>query len=63
MKFKFKKFLPMWPKTCLGVSKPTTWLAAQHKPQALALHHRLGKQAFVKENEKALKIPVLKTSV
>ena len=53
----------MWPKTCLGVSKPTTWLAAQHKPQALALRHRLGKQAFVKENEKALKIPVLKTSV
>ena len=37
-------------KHCLGVSKPITWLAAQRKAQAL----HLGKQAFIKENEKKL---------
>ena len=35
---------------CLSVSEPTTRLTVQHKPQAL--HHRLSKQTFVRENEK-----------
>ena len=35
---------------CLGVCEPATCLAAQRKAQAL--HHPLGKQEFVKENEK-----------
>ena len=43
----------------MGFSKPAALLAAQSEKQAL--HHSLGKQAFVKENEK--KTSVLMKSV
>ena len=45
----------MWSKAlCLGVSEPITWLPAQRKAQAL--HQRLGKYAFVKENKKNISV-------
>ena len=51
MEFEFCKFSAIRSKElCLCVFEPTIWLVAQGT--AHALRHRLGKQVFVKENEK-----------
>ena len=45
--------LLVWSKAlCFGISGPTTWLATQLKAHSL----RLGKQVFVKENEKSISV-------